>query len=185
MKKFNPQIIFFHFFFIFALFSVQSCLRPASYELLSGQKTQLTNELQLFVFLNTQCPICQAYQGELKNLNQNSPQTPVYYVFCGQQPKQAIIEFCNYDHIAASQVILDTDFRLAKKTGATVTPQVIISQEEKILYSGKIDDRYENIGSRHSEVSINYINNALFSLTRNEDISIKHTEPVGCFIEPR
>ncbi len=143
------------------------------------------NKTAVIYFLNTECPICQKYQGSLKTIfTKFNDKFNFYYVFSGPITEKNILDFCDYDSIPYKNVIMDLQGFYAKSFGAKVTPQVIIlSKDFKQLYSGKIDDRFESLGSFKPNASINYIENALISLLNHETIEISETEPVGCFIE--
>ena len=153
-----------------------------SFQNLSGGKIELNSKLSVYVFLNPECPICQKYQGSFKSLKLGS--TPVYYVFPGLQDKELIKQMCVFDSINFRQVILDTDYRLTTELKANTTPEAIIVEDKQILYRGMIDDRFTSIGASKPRASVNYIENALNSLQKNEAIKIPYTKAVGCFIEP-
>jgi len=159
-----------------------ACNHVPSFQTLSGEKIELNPQLSVYVFLNTECPICQKYQGNFKQLKFSN--TSVYYVFPGIQDKELIKEMCVFDSINFKHVILDSDFRLTKQLKATTTPEAIIMKDNQICYRGLIDDRYSSIGASKPKASINYIENALNSLGKNEAIKIPYTKAVGCFIEP-
>jgi hypothetical protein len=57
-------------------------------------------------------------------------------------------------------------------------------KDNQICYRGLIDDRFTTISALKPKASINYIENALNSLRKNEAIKIPYTKAVGCFIEP-
>ncbi|MDP2176509.1 MAG: redoxin domain-containing protein [Bacteroidota bacterium] len=151
---------------------------------MDNQSFVWTNGIHVFYFLNTECPICQKYQGQFKKALDSFENINVYYVFCGQQNLTEIEQFAQYDSIPYHQILLDKNYELAKTLKATVTPQVIVSMQTKILYSGKIDNRFETLGSYSQNPTINYLNNALISLRKNETIQEPYIQPVGCFIEP-
>lgn len=117
---------------------------------------------------------------EMKN-----PRVRFKYVFSGEQKPADIAEYCAYDSITSSEVIADPEYKVARLLGAEVTPMALVYRNFKLEYSGKIDDRFENVSSSRPEASVNYVNNALFSLSRNEPVEVIHTEAVGCFIEHR
>jgi hypothetical protein len=182
MKKFNPQIIF----FILSSLTLASCrTKPTDFVSLSGEFLPLNNSPTVLVFLNVECPICQKYQGEYSQIMKRHPESYFAFVLCGQQDLQAVKSFLAYDSIPLKLAYLDKDFRMAKTFKAKITPQAVIIKDHQTVYSGKLDDRFENLGSSKASASINYVDNALFSLAKNEKVKISHTEAVGCFIEPK
>lgn len=159
-----------------------SCDSNFSFNTFSGKEKIALPANCVLIFINVDCPICQKYQGDFKSMNFDS--SPVYYVFPGKQDKQMIKEMCLYDSINYDFVIIDSSFKLTKYLKATVSPQAIIRHNSQIVYQGLIDDRFTSIGTSKPFASINYIENALNSLHKNEAIKIPYTKAVGCFIEP-
>ncbi len=137
----------------------------------------------MYFFLNTECPICLKYQGSYKKITQKFADSfNFYFVFPNEKNEKKANAFCQYDSIDIKYIIMDYNLTVTKKAQATVTPQVVIMKDKNILYSGKIDDQFMAIGSQ-KPASINYVENVLISLLKNEPIAIQKTEPIGCFIE--
>ena len=149
---------------------------------LNHQELEFNDSCTVFIFLNTECPICQKYQGYFKSLKKIKEQ--VYYVFPGQQNELVIQAFGDFDSLDRWTLIPDPEYTLSKKMKASVTPEVIVLKNKKVMYQGKLDDRFENIGSSKPFAHVNYVENALNSLRRNERVKIPYTKAVGCFIEP-
>ena len=178
MKKYILYVIC----LIVVNFVFLACNKTSSFQILSGGKIELNSKLSTYIFLNTECPICQKYQGRFKSMKLDN--TQVFYVFPGLQDKELIKEMCLFDSINFNKVILDIDYRLTKELKANTTPEAIIIKDKKICYKGMIDDRFTSIGASKPISSVNYIENALNSLQKNEAIKIPYTKAVGCFIEP-
>lgn len=180
MKRFNSQ---FGFFFILLSFALFGCTNQPKVYLFDGSEFRMDDDLNVFIFLSPECPICQKYQGSWKSDFRNVDN--VYYVFPGKFEDSLIKNYIDYDSIPKSNVIIDSDFVLCKKIGAKVTPQAIVMQGGKIQYHGLIDDRFMELGSSKPAASVNFVLNALNSLKNNEKVIVNHTEAVGCLIEPR
>jgi len=172
LKRFNLV------WFFFLLLACQKS--DTNFYNLNGKPVNIDTGTKVLIFLNTECPICQKYQGSLHQFNQDS----VILVFPGQSDTNAVKSFAAYDSIPLTRIIIDTDFRLTKMLGAKTTPQTIITLNGKVKYKGLIDDRFMALGSARQFAHVNYIRNALISLQQNHADSIAHTEPVGCLIEP-
>lgn len=158
-----------------------ACQKPDNnFYNLNGTSVSFDTGTKVVIFLNSECPICQKYQGSLQKYNQDS----VLLVFPGQTDTSAVKSFAAFDSIALSRVIIDADFRLTKMLGAKTTPQAIITYNGVVKYKGLIDDRFMALGSARQFAHVNYIRNALISLQQNHADAIANTEPVGCLIEP-
>lgn len=163
------------------LFAMSAC-NPTITKM-DGFVLDFNEPIQVFYFLNTDCPICQKYQGVFKT-NQTIKGVRFYYVFYGNLDEKNIKEYMNYDSIDISSVILDKEYKLFKKLKPTITPQVIVLQNGNMVYSGKIDDRFESLGAYKEKSTENYVFNTINLLLKNEPIKIHYTHPIGCFIEP-
>jgi len=150
---------------------------------MDGFALDIKEPIQVFYFLNTDCPICLKYQGTFK-INNTIKGVCFYYVFCGNQNEETINEYINYDSIKTSSVILDKELKLFKKLKPTITPQTIILHNGNMVYSGKIDDRIVSLGAYKEKLTENYVFNTINLLLKNEPIKIHYTKPIGCFIEP-
>lgn len=87
-------------------------------------------------------------------------------------------------HELPFSVQLDEGQKLTRELQATITPEVILLNHinGRILYRGKIDNMYERVGKKRQVVTQFYLEEALKSALNSENIEIKSTEPVGCFI---
>ena len=94
------------------------------------------------------------------------------------------LSFLHSDSIKSSQIIIDSQLEIYNTFKPEVTPQVVVAQNKKIVYSGLLDDRFTELGVIQSKIYIDYLSNALNSLMKNEPIKDVQTKAVGCFIEP-
>ena len=146
----------------------------------SIQQVLEKDSLVLFVFVNTDCPICNKLQGQFHSFEDSTYAT--YYVFPGKQNAESVKTWQAYNHIQAQQIVLDADFTWTNALKAEITPQAVFCHNGQVIYSGLLTDQFMNIGAFKPQANINYISKALNSLQNHE--VIQHTKPVGCFIEP-
>lgn len=175
MNRFN---LLANFFLVAVFCCFVSCNNNAEIDSKEALRDKLLEDsTSVFIFLNIECPICQKYQGDLKKYTKYN----TYFVFPNDTNKLKIKEFLLYDSIKTN-IIYDMSLLYPLMLGATTTPQVVITQHKQIVYSGLIDDRFINLGSSRPP-SINYIENTLNSLLKNERPKISSTKAVGCLIE--
>lgn len=80
-------------------------------------------------------------------------------------------------------VLKDGEQLLAKKLGATITPEVfVIDAEGKILYQGRINDLYLGATQKQKEPTTHDLQGALEAITEGMPIAVPKTEAVGCTI---
>lgn len=164
-------------------FFVSACIHQPRVESLDGSSIDLNRGIRILVFMNAECPICKKYGGHWKSMLKDS--LPLVFVFPGDQSKAQIRELMAYDSVPDGQIISDTEFEITRFYDAKVTPQAIILENGSVRYSGKIDNRFINLGTSKSKATVDYIRNALNSLNKNELVEEPSNKPVGCLIEPK
>ncbi len=140
--------------------------------------------IKVYFFLDTDCPICQKYEGTFKHLIKKYDKNNIQFlfVFSELESEDDINQFCTYNQISKKNILIDKNKIHQKKLNATTTPQAIITFNDKIKYSGLINDRFITIGSERPP-KINYVEKALLNILQNEDVEIPITQPVGCVME--
>jgi hypothetical protein len=69
--------------------------------------------------------------------------------------------------------------------GATVTPEVAVMERGgKVVYLGRIDDLYVDLGKRRAAPTRRYLRDALDAVLNGKPVAVAKIDPVGCFIYP-
>jgi thiol-disulfide isomerase/thioredoxin len=138
-----------------------------------------------FIFFNEECPICQYYIPYIDSLNKASDKSKfkLIPVICHKINKKEFSEFKKIYELDLS-FYFDHKFKLASSLVATTTPEVYLYdiKQDKVIYSGKIDDSFIALGERNLHVKTNYISDAISKFYNGFDILIKRTEPIGCLL---
>ena len=81
----------------------------------------------------------------------------------------------------------DEEQVLSLKFGAQITPEVVVykTKDKKILYRGRIDNAYHQIGRRRRVVTTSELKDVLDALTCGLPVLTKNRPAIGCFIEQR
>jgi len=156
--------------------------------LLSFSKSHAANDsLTVYIFFSEICPICQNQTYSIREL---------YKEFHGKSVGFVGV-FPNYKHSTEKSIekfgkkyklnfplMKDENHELTNKFDAKVTPQVFVcqSENEKLQYSGKIDNSFESIGRRRNVITEFYLRDALLELIQGKTVTLSVTQPVGCFI---
>jgi peroxiredoxin len=145
------------------------------------------DSISVYVFLSETCPICQNQTLTLRQLYEQFSAKGV--LFTGLFPNT---EYSNNESIQKFRKKYKIDFelkkdegqKLVKKFSATITPQVFVvrNSTQEILYRGKIDNGFESIGKKRQVITQQYLKDALESVVNRNEIKVKETQPVGCFI---
>jgi hypothetical protein len=80
-------------------------------------------------------------------------------------------------------VLEDPQQTLTRAAGATMQPQVVVlSPQGHVLYSGRIDDRYIEIGKSRYEPTTHDLRDALDAVLAGKPVAHAKTQAVGCVI---
>lgn len=148
------------------------------------------DSISVYIFLSETCPICKNQTLTLNKIYQEFSSKGIS--FTGLFPNQSsstnetIQEFKGKYKIAFL-LKKDDDQKITKQLSATITPQVFVirNKTKEILYKGKVDNSFETIGKKRQVITANYLKDVLNQVTENKSITIKETQPVGCFISKK
>ena len=99
-------------------------------------------------FLTTECPIGNLYSPEISRIVRHYKEQGVTCHAVYAHETSAEITKHRREYKLSLGALLDPELKLAKLTGATVTPEAcILSPDGKVLYRGRIDDRAVKFGT--------------------------------------
>ena len=138
----------------------------------------------LYLFLSDECIITQYYVPTLNDISaqygENVDMVAIFPNFSSKAKKIQIF----YDKYKLT-IPHKTDYykELCRSLGATITPEaILLDTSGRIIYQGRIDNSYVQIGKRRRVVTSHELSDALDSLINDEKIAIPQTEAIGCFI---
>ena len=138
----------------------------------------------VFVFLSPDCPLSQNYAPALNELRAQFQSSGIefYGVFAGKALADEFIA----TYKITFPVLMDSDFQLANFFGATKTPEAfLLAPQGSFIYKGAIDNRAPELGQQRAVITEHYLLDALNSLLQHQELRVKQTPSVGCFIEGR
>ncbi len=148
----------------------------------------------VWLFISTDCPICNNYQPELERLR--ARYTPLGVDFIGVYAEVPVSAVEVADHIRqfaiAYPTTVDVDHAIRKRFGVQFVPEVVVTAGGRgatvdplaFLYRGRIDDQYPERGSRRPSATTHDLNDALRDITQGNAPAARVTTPVGCVLEP-
>jgi hypothetical protein len=78
--------------------------------------------------------------------------------------------------------VRDLGQKLVKLTGVTVTPEVAVVNGTQVLYRGRIDDRYLELGKDRPEPTRRDLEAALEAIAAGKAVAVPETRAVGCIL---
>jgi hypothetical protein len=144
-----------------------------------------SSKYKMVVFLSEKCPCSKSHIQHVKDLMKTYPELKVYGVI--SEPAQTTREQISKDSYFKNNdfgfpVIQDPKQFLVKKYQALKTPHVVLLAKGdaggyKVVYQGGLTD-----GKTYSDKSQKYLEEAMFQLSKNQEIKNKTGFCLGCYI---
>lgn len=140
-----------------------------------------TDRLTVLVFTTTDCPISNRYAPEIQRL---ASKFKDHAKFVLVYPVPADSPDLIREHQKKFGYALDSirDRSLVKKTGVTVTPEVAVMKGDQLLYRGRIDDRYVDLGRERPQPTQHDLEAVLTALIAGKPVAARETRAIGCIL---
>ena len=150
---------------------------------ISGLLAQAPPDLTVYVFTTTDCPISNRYAPEIQRLAKKfDSQARFVLVYPVPTDSPEMIRDHHKKFGYSIESMRDTGQRLVKQTGVTVTPEVAVMKGRQLLYRGRIDDRYVELGKERPAPTNRDLENALDTIIAGRRLAIRETRAVGCIL---
>jgi len=140
----------------------------------------------LMIFVTSDCPLSNYYAPEIQEIcagyrAKGLTCTLVYEdVGLGEARMRAHLAEYRYRDIPA---VIDRDRSIARRAGATVTPQVVLwDGNDRRRYRGRIDNRYEAFGKPRRVVTERNLREAIDAVLDGKPVPTPETPALGCHI---
>lgn len=138
------------------------------------------------VFLATKCPISNAHLPALNRMAERfGAEGMEFYGVISETTVSRSEAVAHRDEYGIDfPVLFDASGELLSRLQPTHTPQAfVLTPEGDVLYSGRIDDRYVEVGRKKLEAQQHDLKRAVEAVAAGEPVPVAKTEPVGCLIE--
>lgn len=139
--------------------------------------------IRVLVFTTTDCPISNRYAPEIQRLAAKfADRARFVLVYPVPADSPELIREHRQKFGYSLESIRDTAQKLVMQTGVTVTPEVAVMAGERMVYRGRIDDRYVDLGRERPSPTQRDLEDALSALIAGTPIATRETRAVGCFL---
>jgi protein-disulfide isomerase len=141
------------------------------------------DRLTVLVFTTTDCPISNRYAPEIQNLAGkfgDKAKFILVYPVPADTPEAIRAHHKKFGY--SLEYLRDAGQKLVKQTGVTVTPEVAVMKGSTVLYRGRIDDRYVELGKERPTPTTRDLDDALSAVIAGKPIATKETRAVGCIL---
>jgi hypothetical protein len=138
----------------------------------------------VLLFISTDCPVSNRYAPEVGRLSESFAPKGVAFWLVYPNPAETPQQI--REHLTSfsfpMQALRDPEHALAKWVHATVTPEAVVVAGGRVLYRGRIDDRYVAPGVERPTPSKRDLEEALTAVIAGKRVEHPTTQAVGCFI---
>ena len=139
--------------------------------------------IRVLVFTTTDCPISNRYAPEIQRLaSKFKDHAKFVMVYPVPTDSPDLIREHQKKFGYGLESIRDASQTLIKKTGVTVTPEVAVMKGDQLLYRGRIDDRYVELGRERPEPTSHDLESALIALIAGKPVAVRETRAIGCVL---
>lgn len=170
------------------LFLMTACVSEVSLNDLDGQPR---NPLELVgaranvvIFITNDCPIANSYAPEIKSIiSDYSPDGAAFFLvhvdadLTVEQAKKHAVDY-GYD----CSILRDPHHQLVSKLEAEFTPEAFVLTSGGVLYRGRIDDLYADLGKKRRKARTRDLRDAIESVLAGKPVANPKTTAVGCYI---
>ena len=139
----------------------------------------------VYVFLDFECPISKRYTSELNEIYKLAKLKKLGFygvVSNSHMSWNEAVKFAKPFKVDFP-LIFDASGTLANRYKPTTVPHAYVSRHHKILYSGRINNLFADIGKKRARATEHDLRNAIIAVAKGEKPKVSKTEPVGCVFE--
>ena len=140
----------------------------------------------VFIFTSTDCPISNRYAPEVRRIADAFGSKGVVFRLVYPSPSESAPAI--REHLAAyslagiGEAVRDPKLALVRFAGVDVTPEVAVVVGGRVVYRGRIDDRYVELGRERPAATQRDLFDALSAILAGKPVAHATTKAVGCFI---
>jgi hypothetical protein len=142
-------------------------------------------KVRVLLFVRTDCPITNRYAPELKRIAAEFKNQSVEFwlIYPDKNETSEAIEKHKSEYQLPGTPVRDPEQTLAKRAQATVSPQAaVFDHAGRLLYSGRIDDRYIDFGKSRPEPSTHDLELAIGAVLAGKPVAQPRTKAIGCYL---
>lgn len=138
----------------------------------------------VLIFTRTDCPISNRYAPEVRRIYEAfSNRADFWLVYVDPKQTAETVRAHVREYGYPFGALLDGRHELVKLAGASITPEAAVFAGRKLIYRGRIDDRYVTFGKARQTATKHDLEDALAAVAAGKPAPFRETKAVGCFIE--
>jgi hypothetical protein len=142
-------------------------------------------KVRVFIFVRTDCPVSNRYAPELKRLNDEFARRGAAFSLVYADPAQTSEGIRQHidEYKFPGTVIRDPGHSLVRLAKVTITPEAaVFSSTGKLLYHGRIDNRYIELGKAMPSPTRRDLEDAIAAALDGRPQPEASAPAVGCYL---
>ncbi len=176
---------------------VAACIAPFSFASFAGQNTvfdlagnpvdplkSAAGKVVVLVFVRTDCPVSNRYAPAIQKLSEGHGGKAVFWlVYPSKAESPEVIRKHEREYRYKIPALRDPRHLLVKESRVQITPEVaVFDANRKLVYHGRIDNLYEDIGRVRSAATTHELEDAIAAALSGKSLAVDATHGVGCYI---
>jgi hypothetical protein len=140
---------------------------------------------RVLIFTTIECPISNRYAPEIARLHDEFAPQGISFslVFANPADTEADIAAHVKRFGYRMPVVRDPAHALVKKAGVTIAPEAaVLGADDRVLYRGRIDDRYVTFGVDRAAPTRRDLRDALTAILAGQPVQVPETQAIGCVL---
>jgi thiol-disulfide isomerase/thioredoxin len=138
----------------------------------------------VLLFVRSDCPISNRYAPLLEKISEKYGGTARFWlVYPDRSESSARIRSHLQEYAYSIPALRDPRHALVERASATITPEAaVFDRAGKLVYHGRIDNRYEDFGRSRPAASTHELEDAIAAAIKGSAPASGHASAVGCYI---
>jgi mono/diheme cytochrome c family protein len=138
---------------------------------------------QVLVFVTQDCPVANHYASEIGRIAREyaDKKVPLLLVHVDSDLTLDAARHHAEEYHLDMPILIDAKHELVARAGAKVTPEAaVITPDGKVVYCGRIDDRFGKLGRQRPEPNQRELRDALDSVLAGTPVAVARVDAIGC-----
>lgn len=139
--------------------------------------------VRVLLFVRTDCPITNRYAPELQRIAQEFKSRGVKFWLVYPDATESMTSIAKHvaEYSLPGTAVRDPHHDLVRRANATVAPEAaVFDGAGRLMYHGRIDDRYVDIGKARPAAQTHDLENAIADVLSGTPVRQPETRAVGC-----
>lgn len=139
----------------------------------------------VLLFVRSDCPISNRYAPEIERLYEKYSRQGVDFrlVYPEAGLTRGAMDKHRREYGYTIPALLDAGHQYVTRAQARVTPEAAVFVRARLIYSGRIDDWYVDIGKATPQATHRDLDEVLAAVVAGKAVSARQTKAIGCAIE--